>query len=432
MPLTGLRSARQVLSVAALLNAVADALAARFSTVTVQGELSGFSRAPSGHCYFSLKDDRAVEPALVRCAMFRRAAALLDFAPRDGQLVEVRGRLAVYSARGDLQLVAEAMRPAGQGTLYEQFLRLKSRLEAEGLFNPERKRPIPEFPRAVGVVTSVNAAALRDVVTALARRAPHVSVIVYPASVQGGEAPGELVRAIELANARWEVDSLIVCRGGGALEDLWAFNDERVARAIVASALPVICGVGHETDVTIADFAADLRAPTPTAAAELAAPLRSDCLDALQGMAGGMHRCVQRRIEREEQRLDHATLRLARPAQVLSRRQRELQALAHRLAAAPGQALQRSRQRELRLAQRLERATANRRQLLASRLDTLSARLEGVNPGRVLQRGYAYLTDAEGRAIVSVQGVQPGEDVQAVLGDGRLVAQVRDVRHDER
>ena len=432
MPLTGLRSARQVLSVAALLNAVADALAARFSTVTVQGELSGFSRAPSGHCYFSLKDDRAVEPALVRCAMFRRAAALLDFAPRDGQLVEVRGRLAVYNARGDLQLVAEAMRPAGQGTLYEQFLRLKSRLEAEGLFNPERKRPIREFPRTVGVVTSVNAAALRDVVTALARRAPHVSVIVYPASVQGGEAPGDLVRAIELANARREVDTLIVCRGGGALEDLWAFNDERVARAIVTSALAVICGVGHETDVTIADFAADLRAPTPTAAAELAAPLRIDCLAALQGMADGMHRCVQRRIEREEQRLDHATLRLARPAQVLSRRQRELQALAHRLAAAPGQALQRSRQRELRLAQRLERATANRRQLLASRLDTLSARLEGVNPGRVLQRGYAYLTDAEGRAIVSVQGVQPGQDVQTVLGDGRLVAQVREVRHDER
>lgn len=431
-PSTGLRSARQALSVAALLNAVADALAARFSTVTVQGELSGFNRAPSGHCYFSLKDDQAVEPALVRCAMFRRAATLLDFTARDGQLVEVRGRLAVYNARGDLQLVVDAMRPAGQGSLYEQFLRLKARLEGEGLFDPARKRPIVQFPRAVGVVTSLGAAALRDVVTAFARRAPQVQVAIYPATVQGVDAPAELVRAIELANARREVDTLIVCRGGGALEDLWAFNDERVARAIVASTLPVICGVGHETDVTIADFAADLRAPTPTAAAELAAPLRSDCLDVLHGMAGSMHRCVQRRLEREEQRLDHATLRLARPAQVLSRRQRELQALAHRLEGAPAQALQRNRQRELRLAQRLERAAANRRQQLASRLDTLSARLEGVNPGRVLQRGYAYLTDAEGRAIVSAQGVQPGQDVQAVLADGRLVAEVREVRHDDR
>ncbi|MCM5679867.1 exodeoxyribonuclease VII large subunit [Schlegelella sp. S2-27] len=430
-PPTGLRSARQVFSVAALLNAVADALQARFSAVTVQGELSGFSRAPSGHCYFSLKDDRALEPALVRCAMFRRAAAMLDFDPREGQLVEVRGRLAVYGARGDLQLVVEAMRPAGQGALYEQFLRLKAKLEAEGLFDAARKRAIPAHPHAIGVVTSLNAAALRDVLSALQRRAPHVRVVVYPASVQGGEAPAELVRAIELAGARREVDTLIVCRGGGSLEDLWAFNDERVVRALGASPLPTLCGVGHETDFTISDFAADLRAPTPTAAAELAAPQRDDCLAGLQGMAGGMQRCVQRRLEREAQRLDHAALRLARPAQVLSRMQREIQALGHRLAAAPARGIDLARQRELRWAQRLERAAGNRRQQLGGRLDTLAARLEGMNPDRVLQRGYAYLTDAQGRALVSVQGLSAGDAVQAVLADGRLAAEVREVRADE-
>lgn len=430
-PPTGLRSARQVYSVAALLHAVADALQARFSSVAVQGELSGFSRAPSGHCYFSLKDDRALEPALVRCAMFRRAAAMLDFEPREGQLVELRGRLAVYSARGDLQLVVEAMRPAGQGALYEQFLRLKAKLEAEGLLDAARKRAIPPHPRAIGVVTSLNAAALRDVLSALQRRARHVKVVVYPASVQGAEAPAELVRAIELAGVRREVDTLIVCRGGGSLEDLWAFNDERVARAIAASPLPTLCGVGHETDFTISDFVADLRAPTPTAAAELAAPQRDDCLAVLQGMAGALQRCVQRRLEREGQRLDHAALRLARPAQVLSRMQREIQGLAHRLAAAPGRGVELARQRELRFAQRLERTVANRRQSLAGRLDTLAARLEGVNPGRVLQRGYAYLTDAQGGALVSVQGVSASDTVQAVLADGRLVAEVREVRADE-
>lgn len=431
LPPTGLRSARQVWSVSALLNAVADAVQARFSVVAVQGELSGFSRAPSGHCYFSLKDDRALEPALVRCAMFRRSAAMLDFSPGEGQLVEVRGRLAVYPARGDLQLVVEAMRPAGQGALYEQFLRLKARLEAEGLFDAARKRPIPPHPRAIGVVTSLNAAALRDVLTALARRAPHVGVVVYPASVQGAQAPAELVRAIELAGTRGEVDALIVCRGGGSLEDLWAFNDERVARAIVASPVPTLCGVGHETDFTIADFAADLRAPTPTAAAELAAPQRDDCLVVLQGRAGSMQRCMLRRLEREAQRLDHAALRLARPAQVLARMQREVQALGHRLAAAPGRGVELARQREQRFAQRLERAVADRRQQLAGRLDTLAARLEGMNPARVLQRGYAYLTDEHGQAIVTAQGLHAGDVVQAVLADGRLVTEVREVRHDE-
>lgn len=414
-------------SVAALLRAVADALTGRFGAVTVQGELASFTRAPSGHCYFSLKDDRSPEPALIRGAMFRRAAALLDFVPREGQLVEIRGRLAVYDARGDLQLVAEAMRPAGQGALYEQFLRLKARLEAQGLFDPQRKRPLPAFPRRIAVVTSLNAAALHDVLTALARRAPHVEVVVVPASVQGAQAPGELVAALGQAGALPGADLVILCRGGGSLEDLWAFNDEAVARAIAACALPVVCGVGHETDVTIADFVADLRAPTPTAAAELAAPVRDECLDALAVLAHRLGRRVEARLDREAQRLDHAALRLARPAQALMQRRRQLDLLAQRLHASPGRRLGLAAQGHDHLAMRLQRAAGVQAERAGHRLEGLHRRLEALNPHRVLSRGYAYLTDAGGQALVSVSAVSAGQSVQAVLADGRLRAQVLDV-----
>ncbi len=262
------------LSVAALLLAAGDALRARLGAVTVRGELSGFMRAASGHCYFTLKDSDGAA-AVLRCAMFRRAASLLDFDPREGQQVEVRGRITVYEARGELQCVVEAMLPQGAGSLYELFLRHKARLEAAGLFDAARKRPLPRYPRAIGVVSSLAAAALSDVLTALARRAPQVQVFVYPSAVQGAEAPMQLVQAIVLAGVRAEVDTLIVCRGGGSIEDLWAFNDEAVVRAIASCPVPVVCGVGHETDLTLADLAADLRAPTPTAAAELAAPARA-------------------------------------------------------------------------------------------------------------------------------------------------------------
>jgi exodeoxyribonuclease VII large subunit len=227
--------ARQVWSVAALVQAASDALAARFSGCAVQGELSNFARAASGHCYFSLKDGEGA-PALLRCAMFRRAATLLDFAPADGQRVELRGRLAVYEPRGELQFVVESMQRAGSGSLYEQFLRLKAQLEAQGLFDAARKRTIAAFPARIGVVTSLGAAALHDVLTALARRCPHVAVFVYPSQVQGHEAPASLVAALASANRHAEVDALILCRGGGAIEDLWAFNDERVVRAVAARA----------------------------------------------------------------------------------------------------------------------------------------------------------------------------------------------------
>jgi exodeoxyribonuclease VII large subunit len=397
----------RVWDVAVLVQAVGEALQTRFGAVTVRGELAGFTRASSGHCYFNLRAPDG--SAGLRCAMFRRAAGYLDFSPRDGQAVELRGKLAVYEPRGELQMIVEAMRPAGEGALMEQFLRLKARLEAEGLFDPDRKRPLPTFPRRVGVVTSLAAAALHDVVTALQRRAPHVEVVVYPAPVQGLDAPPLLVRAIAEAGQRREVDTLIVCRGGGSLEDLWAFNDEAVVRAIAASPIPVVCGVGHETDFTLADFASDLRAPTPTAAAELAAPERAACLAVLDQRQAQLRQALQRRLDREAQRLDRAAQRLSRPTEALRQHQQRLALLAQRHGTALPRALQQHRQR----------------------LDLLAARLQALDPARVLQRGYAWVTDAEGRTLVSVAQVQPGAALTAVLRDGRVRTTVTAVEPDQ-
>ncbi|MEP6873599.1 MAG: exodeoxyribonuclease VII large subunit [Burkholderiales bacterium] len=419
-------SRRSVWSVAALVHEVAD-LAASIGACTVRGEISGFSRAASGHCYFNLKDaDGGI--ALIRCAMFRRAANLLGFAAADGQLVEVRGRLGVYEPRGELQFVAEAMQRAGAGALYEQFLRLKASLEAEGLFDAARKRELPAYPRAVGVVTSLGAAALHDVLTAFARRAPQVSVVVYPSLVQGGDAPAQLAAAIALASRRAEVDVLIVCRGGGSLEDLWAFNDERVVRAICAAGMPVVSGVGHETDITLADFAADLRAPTPTAAAELVAPTREACLQALQAHAGSMSRRMHEVIDQNAQRLDRAALRLARPAQGVHRQAERLTRLAHRLASHAPRAVQAQRSRLEHAQGELQHRIAMRMAAERQRVVALDARLLALDPSRVLARGYAWLTDADGQAVVSAQKISAGQALQAVLHDGTAEVQVTRVR----
>jgi exodeoxyribonuclease VII large subunit len=268
-------------SVGALLLAVSDALSARFASVSVRGELSGFTRAGSGHCYFTLKDASG-QAAALRCAMFRRSASLLGFSPRDGQQVELRGRLAVYEARGELQMVVEAMSLVGAGSLYEEFLRLKARLEVQGLFDAARKRALPAQPRCVALVTSAAGAALHDVVTTLARRAPYVEIHLVPSLVQGVDAPAALVRALSTAAADPQAEVVLLCRGGGSLEDLWAFNDERVVRAIVASRLPVICGVGHESDITLADLAADHRAAS---AANSSSAASATCSAAAVGVA---------------------------------------------------------------------------------------------------------------------------------------------------
>lgn len=418
---------RAAWGVAALVREVGDLLAGRFSVCSVRGEISGFSRAASGHCYFNLKDADGGS-ALLRCAMFRRAAGLLAFAPVDGQLVEIRGRLGVYEPRGELQLVVEAMQGAGAGALYEQFLRIKARLEAQGWFDSARKRHLPAYPRAVGVVTSPGAAALHDVLTALARRAPHVRVVVYPSLVQGAGAPAALVDAIGLASRRAEVDALIVCRGGGSLEDLWAFNDESVVRAIAAATMPVVCGVGHETDITLADLAADLRAPTPSAAAELVAPTRDACLGVLAAFGALLQRRVHDALDTQAQRLDRSALRLARPGQVVARQGQRLALLAHRLTAHRPRALQDERSRLARLDLSLRRALDLRLASHAERLQAIAARLRALDPHQVLARGYAWLSDGLGRPVGSVAQIEPGAALQAVLHDGSADVVVSRVR----
>lgn len=422
--------APRIWEVGALCRAVADALQARFNPVAVRGEITGFSRASSGHCYFSIKDTQGQ----IRCAMFRSAASRLDFVPRDGELVELHGRLGVYEARGDLQLVVESLQRAGQGALFEQFLRLKARLEAEGLFDTARKRPLPLMPRGIGLVTSPGAAALHDVVTALRRRVPHLPVVLVPALVQGEGAAPSLCAALSklylMAQAGQApgadlaknppIDVILLVRGGGSIEDLWAFNDEQLARTIVQSPVPVVSGVGHETDFTVADFCADLRAPTPTAAAELVAQPRGVWLGALDLLATRLGDGVQRQIEQRSQRLDQVAARLGRPSGLVVREQ----------------------QRSARLAERMRRAVLLKMQLLAhnqqaleadflvkmqqnladhrQRLERAALRLQLLDPYLVLQRGYALLSDSQGHAVTSVQQTQPGDALQATLADGAL------------
>ncbi len=422
-------SSRLVWSVAGLVQAVADALAARFPVCVVRGELSAFTRAASGHCYFSLKDADGAA-ALLRCAMFRRAASLLDFAPADGQLVELRGRLAVYEPRGELQFVVEGMQRAGAGALYEQFLRLKARLDAQGLFAAERKRAIAAFPRRLGVVTSLSAAALRDVLTTLARRSPHVEVIVYPSPVQGNDAPPALVQALQTASERGEVDTLLLVRGGGSLEDLWSFNDERVVRAVAASRIPVICGVGHETDLTLADLAADLRAPTPTAAAELAAPSAAACIDALTALQRRASQRLRTTLDAQAQRLDGLALRLSRPAEGVRARRQQLAMLDQRLAMAGARLAERHGLRLEQLARRMVRAMAVDGSARHQRLEAYGLRLDALDPQHVLARGYAWLTDDRGRVLQSVHQLSLGQAVDARLADGSAALTVTRLGED--
>ncbi|GAC1355063.1 MAG: exodeoxyribonuclease VII large subunit [Variovorax sp.] len=425
----------RVWEVGALCHALADALDARFNPVTVRGEISGFSRAASGHCYFALKD----ASGQLRCAMFRRAAMLLDFAPRDGELVELRGRLAVYEPRGELQLVVESLRRAGQGALFEQFLQRKARLEAEGLFHPDRKRALPALPRAIGLVTSLGAAALHDVVSALRRRVAHIPVIVAPAAVQGGSAPGELSRALQAlyglagaAGGATPVDVILLVRGGGSIEDLWAFNDEALARTIAQSPVPLVSGVGHETDFTIADFCADLRAPTPTAAAELVAAPRDLWLDALALLQQRLDSAVTARLDVQSQRLDRVADRLGRPSVRIAHQQLEL---AHR-ARCLHQALLSKTERmvlaqqvlEADLPLKIERALAARQE----RLERAALRLQLLDPALVLQRGYAGLADAEGRTVTSVRQLAPGDRARATLADGAIDLTVTDPKAAKR
>jgi exodeoxyribonuclease VII large subunit len=405
-----------------LIAAVAEMVQSGFAACTVRGEVSGFSRAASGHCYFNLKDTDG--GASLRCAMFRRAAQWVDFQPREGDAVELRGRLAVYEPRGELQLIVESMQKSGAGALYERFLHLKAKLEAEGLFDAAVKRPLVPYPASVGVVTSPAGAALHDVATTLARRSPHVRVVLYPSLVQGPEAPAALCAAIALAGARNEVDALIVCRGGGSLEDLWAFNDESVTRALRSLPMPVLSGVGHETDLTLADLAADVRAPTPTAAAELAAPATAQARETLALHERDIGRRLVAVLERETQRLDRLTQRLARPGEAVRRRGHQLDLLAQRLRSATRRDLEQRRARARAIGAGSRNAFAFALRRAASRAEAAAIRLDALDPRRVLARGYALIANEQGHAVTSVAALAAEDRLVVTLQDGQASVEV--------
>ena len=423
-----------VLTVATLNRLVRDCLEAAFPLTWIGGEISNLTYAASGHVYFTLKD----AAAQVRCVMWRNRAQLLGWRLENGQRVEVRALVSFYEPRGEFQLNVETLRRAGQASLFERFLQLKAKLEAEGLFAAEGKRPLPAFPRRIGIVTSLQAAALRDVLSTLHRRAPHVALTLYPASVQGEGAAAQIAAALAIA-AGDDNDLIILCRGGGSIEDLWAFNEEVVARAIRAAAIPVISGVGHETDFTIADFAADLRAPTPTAAAELAAPDQAALLARITQLGRQLKRGAGRMVAEQGQRLDWLAARLIHPAERLARRRADIQRLDDRLQTAlarqtdsrrhrllvAGNALHAARPRPAQHQESLSTAGLRlahaMRQLFSERdgkLKTLAAGLTQLNPHAVLARGYALAIDKDGRAVRDVAALKPGDGMQLTFARG--------------
>jgi len=445
LPVTNNAFAREILTVAQLNQAVGQLLERSIPALWVRGEISNFTQAASGHWYFTLKDSRAA----VRAVMFRSRASAVGFVPRAGDQVEIRARVSLYEPRGDYQLQADAMRRAGLGNLYEAFLRLKEQLASEGLFDPARKREPVRLPRAIGVITSLHAAALRDVLSALARRAPQVPVIIYPAPVQGADAASKLAAQLRLANERAEVDTLLLVRGGGSIEDLWSFNDEDLARQVAVSEIPVISGVGHETDFTIVDFVSDLRAPTPTAAAELACAPRAELLGRVMQTLQTMVRGQQRRLERAAQRLDRATAQLVSPAQRLQHQRERLNSLQYRLASGWSAPQGRRTARVNLLAQRLSHrvpdtgraaerlAGAVRRlgqaqaRLLVERRNRLaaaSAQLRALDPGNTLARGYAIARDELGRIVRDAAALSAGQPLDLSFAQGGAQVQVQSTR----
>ena len=439
-----LASPAPVIPVSMLNRLARERLESAFPLCWVSGEVSNLTYAASGHVYFSLKDSAAQ----VRCVMFRNRAQLLGWRLENGQHIEARVLVTLYEARGDFQLTVETARKAGVGNLYEKFLQLKEKLEREGLFDSKVKRPLPVFPRAIGLVTSLQAAALRDVLTTLNRRAPHLRIVIYPTPVQGEAAAAQIASAINNASARQDCDVLIVCRGGGSLEDLWSFNDEAVARAIRACSMPVISGVGHETDFTIADFAADQRAPTPTAAAELAAPERSALMGTLAYFRSILRRQIEQNLNQRSQQLDLLEHRLQHPAQRLAQQRDDLLNLQRRLDSALAQTSTRGRNTVAGLTRRLLLARPDTSRL-ARRLEALAPRLRGelqqglhnksgdlarlaaslnhLNPHAVLARGYSIVTDDAGHILSDSRSLEPNDRIVVSFHSGQADARVTSV-----
>lgn len=404
-----------VLSISELNRRVAQSLENEFGLVWLTGEVSTFTRAASGHLYLTLKD----AAASVRAVMFRGRLSYCEFQPAVGDQVQVKARVGLYEPRGDFQLNIQMLRRAGRGTLHEQFLLLKERLHAEGLFDLANKRALAGHPKAIGVITSLGAAALHDVLSTLARRAPHVPVIIYPSLVQGVGAPLELRLALAAANSRQEVDTLLLVRGGGSLEDLWAFNDEALARDIASSALPVIAGVGHESDVSIADFAADLRAPTPTAAAELACLPRQSLLDQVNARRLAVQQAMARKLERLAQRLDRSGYGLVSPAQRLMQRRQAWTLLCKRLEHA-GPDTERMSNRLQRQAESLSRLLTDRLTRQRNRLAIQRSQLETLAPAATLARGFAIVRGPDGSILTDCAKVQSADGLSIDLAKGRL------------
>lgn len=432
-----------ILSVATLNRLVRECLESTFPLTWIGGEISNLTYAASGHVYFSLKD----ASAQVRCVMWRSRAQLLGWRLENGQKIEARALVSFYEPRGEFQLNVEAIRRAGQGDLFERFLKLKAKLESEGLFAAERKRPLPSFPRHLAIVTSLQAAALRDVLTTLGRRAPHLKLTLFPTPVQGEGAAAKIAEAIAQAG-RSACDAIILCRGGGSIEDLWAFNEECVARAIVTAPIPVVVGVGHETDFTIADFAADQRAPTPTAAAELLSPERDALLARLAELQRHLARRMERSLAEQQQRIDWLATRLIHPADKIRQRGADLQALDRRLRQALGRQSEASQLRLDSLRQRFNASRPRPKKLVeglshlhfrlnnrvywqisqqTAKLNTLERSLTQLDPNAVLARGYALAIGPDGRVVRDAATLIPGDTLKLDFARGSAQATVNQV-----
>ena len=425
----------RVLSVSELNRLARELLERQVPLTWVAGEISNFKRYDSGHCYFTLKDDSAQ----VDCVMFRQKAMLLGWQAENGMQVEVRAWPTLYEARGKFQLNVEVMRRAGLGALYEAFERLKAKLSAQGLFDAERKRTLPRWPRSIGIVTSPQAAALRDVLTTLRRRMPSIRAIIYPAPVQGETAAARIAHALRTASARAECDVLILCRGGGSIEDLWAYNEETLARAIVACSIPVVSGIGHETDFTIADFVADVRAPTPTAAAQLVSPDRLETCEQLRQCQMRLGRTLARAIENRMQRVDYLSKCLVHPGDRIRHQLQHLGHLANRLCASSRRVLEaqswelrgiareiaaaapdvpRLERERIELARRLKDGARSRIDNALQRLTSLEAHLKHLNPELVLERGYSIAMKEDGTVVREAAEVASGDALKLTFARG--------------
>jgi len=432
----------RVLRVAELARSIKELLESNVPMLWVRGEISNFVRAASGHWYFSLKD----EQAQVRCVMFRHKNQILLQGIGNGAQVEVQAVATLYEARGDFQLTVEQLRPAGLGVLYEQFAQLKQKLEDEGVFAVERKRALPAFPKRIGLITSPQAAALRDVLTTLKRRLPGVPVILYPAPVQGAGSAEKIAQAICTANQRAECEVLILCRGGGSIEDLWAFNEEVVARAIFASDIPVISGVGHETDFTIADFVADERAPTPTAAAQRVVPDRHALLQGLRDTAQHLQRAQRNRLQNAMQAVDYLQRRLVHPAQQLQRQSQQLAQLQQRLQRNVAHRLQqqqwrcqavvqrlrgagsdfvRLQQSHVHWAERLAKTVSTLQMQRAVRVENAAHQLKLLDPRQVLSRGYSLVQDEKGHLVSDATQLASGQELRITFAKGWAQTEVK-------